>query len=161
MTNFVTIKYSTQHPGVERLESALGSARRLRQEFSGTRGLATLLLSAMAAALMVVAYQLMDSVAEGHLLVMWVALWALAFSALALFAGAARKLAMRLKFGLDDWSRSIAEARADQRLWAAAKSDPRVMADLQAALTRSTYSEAVQAHLDKMSLRAKRLARYA
>jgi len=136
MTSFVNIKYSTQHPGVARVESAIDAAKQLRQGFSGTRGLATLLLSAMAAAVMVVAYQVMDSVTEGHLLVMWMALWAVAFAALALFAGTARNLAARLKAGLDSWSRSLAEARADQRLWAMAKTDARVMADLQAAMLR-------------------------
>jgi hypothetical protein len=136
MTSFVNIKYPTQHRGAGRVESALDAARQLRQGFSGTRGLATLLLSAIAAAIMVVAYQVMDSVAEGHLLVMWTALWAVAFAALALFAGAARNIAARLKAGLDGWSRSLAEARADQRLWAIAQTDPRLMADLQMAMLR-------------------------
>lgn len=136
MTSFVNIKYSTQHPGVVRAESAFGAVRQLGQAFSGTRGLATLLLSAVAAAIMVVAYQVMDSVTEGHLLVMWIALWAVAFAALALFAGTARHTAARVKAGLDAWSRSLAEARADQRLWQAARNDPRVMADLQMALLR-------------------------
>jgi imidazolonepropionase-like amidohydrolase len=143
MTSFVNIKYSTQHPGVVRAESAFGAVRQLGQAFSGTRGLATLLLSAVAAAIMVVAYQVMDSVTEGHLLVMWIALWAVAFAALAIFAGTARNLAARVKAGLDGWSRSMAEARADQRLWQAAKSDPRVMADLQMALQRSADAEVV------------------
>jgi hypothetical protein len=137
MTSFVNIKYSTQHPGVVRAESAFGAARQLARALSGTRGLATLLLSAVAAAVMVVAYQVMDSVAEGHLLVMWIGLWAVAFVVLAIFAGAARNAAISLKAGLDDWSRSLAEARADQRLWQAAKNDPRVMADLQMALLRA------------------------
>lgn len=141
MTSFVNIKYSTQHPGVVRAESAFGAVRQLGQAFSGTRGLATLLLSAVAAAIMVVAYQVMDSVTEGHLLVMWIALWAVAFAALAIFAGTARNVAARVKAGLDGWSRSVAEARADQRLWQAAKSDPRVMADLQMALQRSADVE--------------------
>ncbi|UUZ72402.1 hypothetical protein LP415_00940 [Polaromonas sp. P1(28)-8] len=136
MTSFVNIKYSNQHPGVARVESAIDAARQLRQGFSGTRGLATLLLSAMAAAVMVVAYQVMDSVTEGHLLVMWIALWAAAFAALALFAGTARRLATQLKTGLADWSHSLAQARADQRMWAAARNDARVMADLQAAMSR-------------------------
>ena len=136
MTSFVNIKYSTQHPGVVRAESAFGAVRQLGQAFSGTRGLATLLLSAVAAAIMVVAYQVMDSVTEGHLLVMWIGVWAIAFAALALFASAARNAAVSLKAGLDGWSRSLAEARADQRLWQAAKNDPRVMADLQMALLR-------------------------
>jgi hypothetical protein len=136
MTSFVNIKYSTQHPGVARAESAFGAVRQLVHAFSGTRGLATLLLSAIAAAVMVVAYQVMDSVTEGHLLVMWIGVWAIAFVALALFATAARNAAVSLKAGLDGWSRSLAEARADQRLWQAAKNDPRVMADLQMALLR-------------------------
>ena len=136
MTSFVTIKYSTQHPGVARAESAIEAVKQLRQGFSGTRGLATLLLSAMAAAIMVVAYQVMDSVTEGHLLVMWIALWAVAFAVLAVFANTARHMAASLKAGLNDWSRSLAEARADQRLWATAKADARVMADLQAAMAR-------------------------
>ncbi|MGH6640040.1 MAG: hypothetical protein ACREBY_15765, partial [Polaromonas sp.] len=146
MTSFVNIKYSTQHPGVARAESAIDAVKHLRQGFSGTRGLATLLLSAMTAAVMVVAYQVMDSVTEGHLLVMWIALWGVAFAALALFAGTARNVAARLKAGLDGWSRSLAEARADQRLWAAAKNDPRVMADLQMAMLREeAKAEAAQA----------------
>lgn len=145
MTSFVNIKYSTQHPGVARAESAFGAVRQLAHAFSGTRGLATLLLSAIAAAVMVVAYQVMDSVTEGHLLVMWIAVWAVAFAVLAIFAGAARNAAVSLKAGLDDWSRSLAEARADQRLWQAAKNDPRVMADLQMALLRSQADEEVAA----------------
>jgi hypothetical protein len=136
MTSFVNIKYSTQHPGVARAESAFGAVRQLAHAFSGTRGLATLLLSAIAAAVMVVAYQVMDSVTEGHLLVMWIGLWAVAFAVLAMFAGTARNAAVSLKTGLDGWSRSLAEARADQRLWQAAKNDPRVMADLQMAVLR-------------------------
>lgn len=147
MTSFVNIKYSTQHPGVVRAESAFGAVRQLSGAFSGTRGLATLLLSAVAAAVMVVAYQVMDSVAEGHLLVLWIGLWAVAFAVLAIFAGAARNAAVSLKVGLDAWSRSLAEARADQRLWQAAKNDPRVMADLQVAMARQQVAveEAVAA----------------
>jgi hypothetical protein len=140
MTSFIDIKYSTEHPGVARVESAIDASldlsRQVRHGLSGTRGLSKLLLSAMVAATMVVAYEVMDSVAEGHLLVMWIALWAVAFAALALFAGAARDLAARLGAGMDAWSRSLAEARSDQRLWAAAKQDHRLMADLQGAVLR-------------------------
>ncbi len=138
MTSFATINLPLRHSGVARAEAApdalIAVAGPVRQGVSGTRALATLLLSAMAAAIMVVAYQVMDSMVEGHLLVMWIALWAVAFAALALFAGAARNLAARLKAALDGWSLSMAQARADQRLWALAQSDPRVMADLQVAM---------------------------
>lgn len=136
MTSFVNVKYPAEHPGVVRLESALAAAGQLKKQVSGTRGLATLLLAAMVAAATVVAYQVMDSVAEGHLLVIWIALWAIAFAALALFAGVARRLAARAVQSLNAWSHAIAQARADVRLWEAAKADPRVMADLQMAITR-------------------------
>ncbi|MEO7159822.1 MAG: hypothetical protein ABJA84_00250 [Polaromonas sp.] len=137
MTSFVNTSHSAEHHGANRVESAMDAVQQMRQGFSGTRGLATLLLSAMAAAVMVVADQVMDSVAEGHLLMMWIALWAVAFAALAFFAGAARQIAVRTKNSLDAWSRNLAEARADQRLWALAKADPRVMSDLQMAIMRS------------------------
>ena len=136
MTRFVHLEYSNQHPGVARVESAMAVAHKLQRGFSGTRGLAAMLLSAIAAAVLVVAYQVMGSVAEGHLLVIWIAMWALAFALLALSAGATRQLAVRLKAGLDGWSRSLAESRADQRLWTLAQTDPRVMTDLQAAMMR-------------------------
>ncbi len=137
MTSFVHLEYSTQHPGVARVESAIVAVQHLRRGFSGTRALAKLLLSAIAAAVMVVAYQVMDSLAEGHLLVVWMGLWVAAFVALAVFASATRRLAAHIKTGLDGWSRSLAAARADERLWAMAKTDARLMADLQAVMSRN------------------------
>ena len=160
MTRFVNIEYAKDHPGVVRLESAIESAQHIGRGFSGKRGVATLLLSAMAAAVMVVADEVMTTVAEGHLLVMWVALWAAAFVSLAVFAIPARSLVTRLKVGLDDWSRALAEARADERLWAAAKTDARVMADLQAAASRQVDdADAASPSALATSLRAKRLTR--
>ena len=161
MTSFVNIEYSKDHPGVARVESVIESAQHIGRGFSGKRGLATLLLSAMAAAVMVVADEVMTTVAEGHLLVMWIALWAAAFVSLAVFAVPARKLANNLKVGLDDWSRALAEARADERLWAAAKTDARVMADLQAAASRhdEDTTESASPSALATSLRARRLTR--
>jgi hypothetical protein len=165
MTSFVHVEYSKDHPGVARMEAAVESAQHIGRGFSGMRVLTTVLLSAMAAAAMVVAYEVMDSVAEGHLLVMWIALWAAAFVSLAVFAVPARKLATQLKVGLDDWSRALAESRADQRLWAAAQSDTRVMADLQAAIGRQDQEidtaspSALAAGALAARVRASRLAR--
>jgi hypothetical protein len=136
MTSFVHLDYSTQHLGVARVESAIEAAQQVRRSFSGSRGLSTLLLSAMAAAVMVVAYQVMDSVAEGHLLAVWMALWAVAFVVLVVFASAARTLAVSIIGGLDRWSLAAADAKADQRLWAIARTDARVMKDLQSAMSR-------------------------
>jgi hypothetical protein len=141
MTSFVHLEYSNQHPGVARVEAAIASAQQIKRSFSGTRGLATLLLSAIAAAVMVVAYQVMDSMAEGHLLVLWIGLWAVAFATLAICASTARAVASKLKASLDGWSRNLAARRADARLWAMAKTDARVMADLQCAMSRGDFGD--------------------
>lgn len=144
MTSFIHLEYSNQHPGVARveaaIESAASSAQHIKRSFTGTRGLATLLLSAIAAAAMVVANQVMDSMAEGQLLVLWIGLWAVAFATLAVFAGTARAAAGSIKTRLDKWSANIAKARADERLWAAAHADARVMADLQHAMNNQDES---------------------
>jgi len=143
MTSFVNIKYPAEHPGVVRLESAVRAARQLRKGFDSTRGLAGLLLAAIVAAMVVVADQLVENWAEGHLLVAWVAMWVVAFCVMALFAGTARQLAARVLTALDAWSSAIARARADVRLWEAAKADPRVMADLQVAMARQEVTDGV------------------
>ena len=136
MTSFVHLDYPTQHHGVVRVESAIDAAQQARRNFSGSRGLSTLLLSAIAAAMMVVAYKVMDTLAEGHMLVVWMALWVVAFTVLAVFASATRTLAVSIIGGLDSWSRAVADAKADQRLWAIARTDSRVMSDLQSAMSR-------------------------
>ena len=136
MTRFVAPAFPTEHPGVARLEAAAGGARELGRKLSGGRGLATVLLSAMAAAVLVAAYQVMDTVAEGHLLVIWTGAWLAAFAALALLADTSRDMATALKSRLDAWSAGVARRRAEERLWALARTDRRVMADLQAAIQR-------------------------
>ena len=145
MTSFVHVEYSNQHEGVARVEAAIGSAatsaQQFKQNFSSTRSLATLLLSAVAAAVMVVAYQVMDSLADGHLLVLWIGMWAVAFAALAAFANTARHAAVGAKASLDSWSRNLAVKRADERLWAMAKTDARLMADLQSVMSRSAADD--------------------
>jgi hypothetical protein len=135
--SFVHVDYSLRHPGVARLERMASTVRSLRQGLDATRGLAGVLLAAMVATLLVVADQLSETWAEGHLLAAWVLLWAIGFAALALLAPTARVLAARLVQGLDAWARSTARRRADERLWDLARKDPRVMADLQAARTRA------------------------
>jgi len=108
----------------------------MRARFDSTKGLSAMLLAAMVSALVVVADRLIDTWADGHLLAAWVALWAVGFAALAVFSGAARKLAVSAVVALDKWSQRVAQNRADERLWAIAQADPRVMADLQMAIAR-------------------------
>jgi hypothetical protein len=104
---------------------------------AGHRGLSAMLLAAMVSALIVVADQLIETWADGHLMLAWVALWVIGFAALALFAGAAQTLAKATLGALNGWAARSAQARADRRLWASAQSDPRIMADVQAAIDRS------------------------
>ena len=141
MTSFVHLEYSNQHAGVTRVETAIASVTALtshvKRNFFGTYSLAVLLLSAIAAAVMVAAYQVMENMADGHLLVLWTSMWAVAFVALAAFASSARNAIVGVKNTLDQWSRNVALRRADERLWAMAKTDARLMADLQAVLARN------------------------
>lgn len=137
MNSFVHLDYPTRHPGVDRFENVAALAAQARDRFDGTKGLATMLLAAMVAALVVAADQLVDTWADGHLLAAWVVLWAVGFASLGFLAAPARRIATRSVAALDAWSRQVARRRADERLWAIAQQDPRVMADLKAAMTRA------------------------
>lgn len=109
---------------------------RPRRSLDGARSLATMLLAAVVAALVVIADRLISTWADGHLLLAWVILWAVVFAGTALFAGTARQLASRAVVALDSWSKSVAEKRAEARLWEIAKADPRMMAELASARQR-------------------------
>jgi flagellar biosynthesis/type III secretory pathway M-ring protein FliF/YscJ len=125
------------HPGVDRAEKVVDNLKRLSDTFSPTRTLAIMLLAAVAASFIVVADQMIETWAEGHLLAAWVAMWAVVFATLGLFAGFSKTLAARLKSGLDAWAAKSAQRRSDERLWAIAQTDARLMSDLQVALSRS------------------------
>ena len=137
MNSFVHLEYPTRHPGVDRFENVAALAAQARSRLDGTKGLAAMLLAAMVAALVVAADQLVDTWADGHLLAAWVVLWAVGFASLGFLAIPARHMATRGVAALDAWSRQVARRRADERLWAIAQQDPRVMADLKAAMTRA------------------------
>jgi len=111
---------------------AAGSASR-----EAARGLAAFLLAAIVSAVFVVADQIIANWADGHLLVAWAGLWAMGFVALVLLGGTVRRFSSRLIEALDAWAAARAQRRADERLWAIARTDPRVMADLQAAFARA------------------------
>lgn len=137
MTSFVHIDYAQQHPGVQRAESVVAGMIALRQNFDAAHSLATMLLAAVVAALVVVADRLIDSWADGHLLMVWVALWAVAFAAIGLLAPLAGQTARNLVASTHAWSRRSADARAKDAFWQIALNDPRVMAEYQAAKLRS------------------------
>lgn len=110
------------HMGIERIRNS-------------ARGLSILLLAAVVAGLVVAADRLIDIWADEQLFMAWVVLWAVVFAGMALFAGTARSLARRAAVSLDGWSQTLAEARAEARLWDLARADPRLMKELIAART--------------------------
>jgi hypothetical protein len=137
MTSFAHPHFATRHPGADRLESAVSAVQSSAKSLSGSRGLATLLLAAMVSALLVVANQVIESVSDGHLFAAWIALWTVAFAALALFAAPARQLSTNLREGWAAWAVARNAAANDERMWLIALQDARVMSDIQAAMSRS------------------------
>lgn len=98
------------------------------------RVLAALLLSAGVAAAMLLTEQWLASWAREHEIGAWLALWAVGVLAL---RGLSRRTAQAVVRSLDRWSAQAARRRADERLWDLARDDARLMADLQASMSRS------------------------
>ncbi len=131
------------------------NAVNLREDQTSSRTLASLLLAAAVSAMVVMADQLMDAWAERHEIAAWLVLWGIAVAAIMLLRGITRVAARQAMQALDQWSVQVAQRRADERLWQMAQTDARLMADLQAALGRSTEAPAK----DLMELTQRRAAR--
>lgn len=114
----------------------------LRSRLDGVRGLSTLLMAAAVAALVVLAERLMGDWAEQHQFLAWMALWLLVLGGTAAVSAPARALARRVRQAVQDSAAAIAEARAEVRLWQAARADHRVMADCVQARQRDLDDEA-------------------
>ena len=122
--------------------TAIHSAARDQQDSAGaepSRAMAGMLLAAVVAAVLVVADQLVETWAEGHLLLVWVALWTVAFAALALLAKPLRQLARMAAPSVARWSAARAQRRSDAIMWRVAQQDPRVMRELQLAAWHGEY----------------------
>lgn len=102
-----------------------------------SKTLAGILLSAVLASLLVVADQVIENWADGHLLLGWVALWSLVFAGLAFCARPLRRASMAMAQAVDGWRLAAHQAREEARLWECARLDPRVMDELRAAVARS------------------------
>jgi len=144
MSRFVHVDYPTTHAGVARFERGLKSLAATVRSFDGARGAATLMLAAVVSALLVIANEVVTTWTEGHLLAAWMALWAIGFAALALFAAPARRLGAALGRNLKAWSARRKQAAADQQLWAVALTDARVMADLSRAMSSAAERDIKQ-----------------
>jgi hypothetical protein len=138
MTSFVHTEFPTSHPGVERFESVIAATKSAARGFDAGRGLATFLLAATVSALLVVANQVIEAWSDGHLLMAWIALWAVAFAALALLAAPARQLARSIRPALAEWRAARKAIADDRQMWELAREDARVMSDIYAAMARSS-----------------------
>jgi len=127
---------------------------------TSTQTLASVMLAAGVAALVVTADQLINSWAQSHVVAAWLALWVVAALAIGLLRGVSRALAHRLMAGLDAWSAQIARRRADARLWSMAQSDTRLMTELQVACDRADQDHSPVRDLETlMTRRAARVVR--
>jgi len=99
--------------------------------------LAGVLSASVLAALLVVADQLIDSWADGHLLLAWVLLWSAVFTVLALLTQPLRRLSTAAALWLLGHMQAAAQARREAALWDYACQDPRVMDELRAAFARA------------------------
>lgn len=125
-----------------------------------TKTLASWMLAAGVAAMVVLADHLIDDWADTHVLAAWLSLWAVAVVAIAALRGVSRLLAQNLMTGLDSWSAHVARRRADERLWAMAQNDSRLMTDLQTAMDRAEDSQAPVTDLTThMTRRAARMVK--
>lgn len=145
MTSF--IQSSASNPEGIRAKS-LADASLASQAFDDTRGLATLLLAAVVAAMVVVADQMISNWADGDLLLGWVILWAVGFVALVFLTGTAQRSAARLIQALDRWAQATARRRAEERMWELAQRDPRVMAEIRHVQAGANVDSKVDGKVD-------------
>jgi hypothetical protein len=141
MSSFIQPDFPQQHQGVLRLESAVASVQQAGKRVEGAKGVVALLIAAVASALVVAADQLVSTWAEGELLLAWVALWALVFAVVVLFADGVRQWRVQLTGAIERQMTASRNRAQDAQLWAAASSDPRLMAELDAAILRAEATQ--------------------
>jgi hypothetical protein len=144
MTSFVHTDFPTTHASIARVEAALEAARQFRARFSGARGLVALLLAGAFSALVVVADRLVNSWADGQIVMAWIGLWVLFSGAVLLFAEASQGWSEQAGRAIDEWVRARKRRLEDERTWGFALADPRFMRELQVARCRAE-TEAEQA----------------
>jgi len=136
MTSFVHVDQPTQHPGVARAEAVVSQLRVARGRLNGARGLAAVLLAAVVSAIVVVVDRMVTNLQDGEMLAVWAIVSALFFVAVSVGVNALLPLGSRLTEAWEQAAQRRANARADAQFMAYAAFDPRVMHELQAAVTR-------------------------
>ncbi len=137
MSKFVHVDFPATHLGVERVENAVSFLKTFRFRFDDSRTLAAMLVTALVAALLVVANQVIETITDGHLLAAWIGLWAVGFAAMALLMDPVFAAMRSLSSTISEWQLARRSAQQDADLMALASSDHRVMADVRAAASFS------------------------
>jgi hypothetical protein len=126
--------FSFSHPSS--IQSAAGRTAAFTQNRI-SKGLAAVLLAALVSALLVVADSVVHTYADGHLLLGWICLWAVGFAAIGLLANTARRTSARVIHLVSTAGLRRDHKQADAYLLALARHDPRIMAEVQAAIQRA------------------------
>lgn len=135
MTSFAHTSYPSVHPGVQRATRVLGSLKNLVIRADSARSIAIVLLSAIVSTVLVIVNQVIDTYTDGHLMAAWMFLWVVAFSTLAILASPIRRAVTGFKPALKSWMQARRERANDDKMWEIALQDPRVMAEIQRALS--------------------------
>ena len=125
MTSFVNVTYNTTHPGVARAERAIEAGQSLVQRLQQESTYAVVLVLFGALSLVASIYDIVENAEQGQEMGAWVVLW----TALLMSMWGVAKYAIQ---GVRTW----AKADHEDRMWAKAMSDHRVVADLQWASGR-------------------------
>lgn len=137
MTSFVSPDFPSAHDGLTRMARGLAAAQSLASRVNGAKGLAGALVAGGLAAAIVVADQVVSAWADGHLLLAWIAMWAIVFVLLAVFSDVIRNWSGHLRTDLQARLAARRETASDERTWTAALGDPRLMAELDIARLRA------------------------
>lgn len=138
MSKFVHIDMPASHAGADRLENTMVLLSKLSGRFDPTRSMAAMLFAAVVSAILLAANTLIAEIAEGHLLMAWIAMWTVGFAALVLLAKPILEFARSLRVSYAAWNERRHAAAQDAKYWQAASSDARVMAEIRAAMARAT-----------------------
>jgi len=137
MVSFVHPEFPRVHGGADRLANTMERLQTVLSRLASPAGMVTVLLAGGMAAVIVVAEQIVSAWADGHLLAAWIAMWVVVFGLLAASADAIRAWPQQWQARLHARRRAAAARAADERTWAAAAADPRLMAELDSALLRA------------------------
>jgi hypothetical protein len=136
MTAFAHTSYPKEHPGVARAVNTTRNLMNLIKQVDSAKSIAVILLSAMVSTLLVVVNQVIDTYTDGHLMAVWMLMWVVAFGSLALLATPVRQFVYGVRPFLKTWHQKRLERMNDEKIWAVALQDPRVMAEIQRALSQ-------------------------